>query len=218
MGGVVEKILHRNQTIPATAGQEFTTYADKQTGMNFHVVQGEREMANDCRSLAHFKLSGIPPMAAGMGRVVVTFSVDADGILHVSAEEKTTGTRASVQVKPSYGLDDATVEKMILDSIAYANADVNQRMLSENRVEAERIITALKKAISESRELINDEELAKLEAGVAELEQAKAGTNPRAIRDRIDALDQVSAEFAVRRMNQSISSALEGRSAKDLGP
>jgi molecular chaperone HscA len=216
MGGVVEKILHRNQTIPATAAQEFTTYADKQTGMNFHVVQGEREMASDCRSLAHFKLSGLPPMGAGMGRVLVTFSVDADGILHVSAQEKTTGTRASVQVKPSYGLDDATVEKMILDSIAFANADVTQRMLSENRVEAERILTALRKAIAESPSLISDQELAVLEGGIAELERAKAGTNPRAIRDRIDALDQMSAEFAVRRMNVSISKALEGRSASDL--
>lgn len=216
MGGVVEKILHRNQTIPTNASQEFTTYADKQNAMTFHVVQGEREMATDCRSLARFKLSGIPPMGAGMGRVLVTFSVDADGILHVAAEEKVTGTRASVQVKPSYGLDDATVEKMILDSIAFANEDVNQRLLTENRVEAERILVALDTAMKESRSLIDDAEYAKIMEGARALEVAKAGTDQRAIREKIDQLDQLSVELAQRRMNQSIQRALGGKTADSI--
>jgi molecular chaperone HscA len=216
MGGVVEKILHRNQTIPASAQQEFTTYADQQTGMDFHVVQGEREMVADCRSLARFKLSGLPPMGAGMARAFVVFSVDADGILHVSAEEKTTGTRASIQVKPSYGLDDQTIERMILDSISHAEQDVDQRMLVENRVEADRILIALKKAIETDRALLSDEEVVRLEAAIRDLEAAKSGTSYRLIRDRIEALDQRSAEFAVRRMNRSIQQALEGKSALDV--
>jgi molecular chaperone HscA len=216
MGGVVEKILFRNQTIPATAMQEFTTYADGQTGMDFHVVQGERELVADCRSLARFKLSGIPPMGAGMGRVVVTFSVDADGILHVSAEEKTTAKRASVQVKPSYGLDDETVERMILESFQHAEEDVDQRMLIEQRVEADRIIAALRGAMEDDRGLLSDEERATLEGGIASLEEAKRGTSHRSIQDRITALDELSAEFAVRRMNRSISEALEGKKAEEV--
>jgi molecular chaperone HscA len=217
MGGVVEKILHRNQTIPASAMQEFTTYADNQTGMDFHVVQGEREMVSDCRSLARFKLKGIPPMGAGMGRVAVVFSVDADGILHVSAEEKTTKTRASVEVKPSYGLDDATVERMILESIEHADADVDLRLLAEARVEADRILHALRKAMETDRALLAADEISALEDAVRELEEAKAATNHRRIRDRIERLDQRSAEFAVRRMNRSIALALEGKSAYDIG-
>ncbi len=216
MGGVAEKILFRNQTIPATAQQEFTTYADGQTGMDFHVVQGERELIQDCRSLARFKLSGIPPMAAGMGRVLVTFSVDADGILHVAAEEKTTGKRASVQVKPSYGLDDETVERMILDSFQHAERDVDERMVIEARVEAERMLAALRRAIEQDRALLTDEELAALDRGIAALEEAMKDTNHRVIEDRTQALDELSAEFAVKRMNRSISEALEGKRAEEL--
>jgi molecular chaperone HscA len=216
MGGVAEKILFRNQTIPATAMQEFTTYADGQTGMSFHVVQGERELVSDCRSLARFKLSGIPPMAAGMGRVVVTFSVDADGILHVSAEEKTTGKRASVQVKPSYGLDDETVERMLLESFQHAQEDVDQRLVIEARVEADRILSALRRAMDDDRALLSAEERTSLEQGMASLEEAKAGTNHRLITERITALDELSAEFAVKRMNRSISEALEGKKAEEV--
>jgi molecular chaperone HscA len=180
------------------------------------VVQGERELVSDCRSLARFKLSGLPPMGAGMGRVLVTFSVDADGILHVSAEEKTTGKRASVQVKPSYGLDDETVERMILDSFQHAEEDVDQRLLIEARVEADRILAALRKAMEDDRELLSKEELASLERGIAAVEEAKATTNHRAITERITQLDDLSAEFAVRRMNRSISAALEGKQAEEV--
>jgi molecular chaperone HscA len=217
LGGVVEKILHRNQTIPATAMQEFTTYADGQTGMDFHVVQGERELVADCRSLARFKLSGLPPLGAGMGRVLVTFSVDADGILHVSAEERTTKKRASVQVKPSYGLDDETIERMLLESFQHAQEDVDQRVLIEARVEAERILIALRKAIDEDRALLSEDEVRDLEAGIRSLEGAKAASNARAIQERIDRLDELSAEFAVRRMNRSLGQALSGRAAEELG-
>ncbi|MCB9647882.1 MAG: Fe-S protein assembly chaperone HscA [Deltaproteobacteria bacterium] len=212
MGGVVEKILHRNQTIPATARQEFTTYADGQTGMDFHVVQGEREMVADCRSLARFKLSGIPPMGAGMGRVEVTLSVDADGILEVSAKETTTGVEASVQVKPSYGLDDETVERMILDSFAHAEDDVASRVLAEARVEAERILAALRRAMIEDAALLEPGEQERLEAGIAALEAAKSGTNHTRINDAIQKLDELSLEFAGRRMNRSIAAALGGKS------
>ncbi len=213
MGGVVAKVLHRNQTIPATAQQEFTTYADGQTGMDFHVVQGEREMVADGRSLARFKLSGLPPAVAGMGRVMVTFSVDADGILDVSAQEETTGQRASVQVKPSYGLDDEAVERMIMESFENAEADVNQRVLAEARVEAERILAAFHRALAEDRALLSAAEVAELEAAAQAVKDAAAGDQPAMINEKVEALDEVSAGFAVRRMNRSIKDALAGQKA-----
>ena len=146
MGGVVEKLIHRNTTVPCGATQTFTTYADNQTGFDLHVVQGERELVADCRSLARFKLTGIPPLPAGMARLEVTFLVDADGILHVSAQELTTGKQAAIQVKPSYGLTDEEVERMLLDSFAHAEEDVGRRLLTEQRVEAERILMATRAA------------------------------------------------------------------------
>ncbi len=217
MGGVVEKLLHRNQTIPASAAQEFTTYADGQTGMDCHVVQGEREVVGDCRSLARFKLSGIPPMGAGMGRVVVTFNVDADGILHVAAKEQTTGTTASVQVKPSYGLDDDTIERMILDSIEHAADDVNERMLLDARIEADRILLAIRAALEQDGALLDDEERRALEGGIDELDKSRRGENSRLIRDRIDRLDNLSVEFASRRMDSAINAALAGKQVADIG-
>ena len=216
MGGVVARALHRNQTIPATAQQEFTTYADGQTGMDFHVVQGEREMVADNRSLARFKLSGIPPTVAGMGRVLVTFSVDADGILDVSAEETTTQKRASVQVKPSYGLDDATIEKMIMESFEHAQNDVDQRLLAEARVEAERILAAFERALAEDRALLEAEEVQALEAAAAAVRDAAGQDQPARINEQIKALDELSAGFAVRRMNRSIKEALSGQKADGL--
>ena len=216
MGGVVAKVLHRNQTIPATAKQEFTTYADGQTGMDFHVVQGEREMVSDGRSLARFKLGGIPPMVAGMGRVMVTFNVDADGILDVSAQEETTQKSASVQVKPSYGLDDATIEKMIMESFEHAESDVGARLLSEARVEADRILAAFERALEEDRALLSEDEVNTLEAAAGAVREAVAGTQANLITDRIEKLDEVSAGFAVRRMNRSIREALAGQKADGL--
>ncbi|MEM6370401.1 MAG: Fe-S protein assembly chaperone HscA [Myxococcota bacterium] len=213
MGGATAKILHRNQTIPAEAAQEFTTYADGQTGLELHVLQGEREMAKDCRSLAHFTLSGIPPMGAGMARIQVTFSVDADGILHASAEEKETGTSASIEVKPSYGLEDAEVERMIMESFEHAEADVRTKLLAEAKVEAERILTALDVARNRDAELLDEAERGKLEEAVQGLREAVAAEDAAAIQDRIEALDAASAEFAGRRMNKAIKSALSGRDA-----
>ena len=216
MGGVVEKLLHRNQTIPASAHQEFTTYVDNQTGMDFHVLQGEREMVADCRSLAKFKLSGIPPMVAGAGRVQVTFNVDADGILHVSAEEEATGQRASVEVKPAYGLDDDTIEKMILESIEHARDDIADRMITEQRVESKRILLALRGAIEEDRALLTDEEVAQLEQGMKAVSDAAEGDNHRLIKQRIEQLDELSVEFAGRRMDRSINRALAGKTVGEV--
>ena len=216
MGGVVEKILHRNQTIPATAEQEFTTYADRQTGMDLHVVQGEREMVADCRSLARFKLGRLPPLAAGLARVTVTFNVDADGILHVAAEEKTTSQSASVQVKPSYGLDDATIERMILDSIDHAETDVGQRVLVEARVEGEQILAALETAMASDRDMLRKGELDRLNQAIAALRVAMEGSSGPRIQECTTRLDELSAEFAVRRMNHTLQEALQGRSADSM--
>src|SRR6185369_12110533 len=154
MGGVVEKVVHRNSTVPCGARQVFTTYADGQTGFDLHVVQGERETVDECRSLAKFQLKGIPPMGAGMARLEVTFLVDADGILHVSALEQTSGKEASVDVKPSYGLSEEQIEKMLLDSYEYAEVDYKKRMLIEARVEAERIVAALEHAVAADGDLL----------------------------------------------------------------
>jgi molecular chaperone HscA len=180
------------------------------------VVQGERELAEDCRSLARFRLRGIPPMPAGLGRVAVTYNVDADGILHVSAEERTTGTRASVEVKPSYGLDDATIEKMILESLDNADKDIGERLLRDARVEAERILAALDKAIAEDGDLLPGEERRALEAGARELKMAAAGANHRLIQERTEQLDRLSVEFASRRMDRSIRAALAGKRTTEV--
>lgn len=216
MGGVVEKILHRNQTIPATAEQEFTTYADLQTGMDIHVVQGEREMVGDSRSLARFELGGLPPLGAGMARVTVTFNVDADGILHVAAAEKTTGRSASVQVKPSYGLDDATIERMILESLDHAEEDVSQRVLVEARVEGERILAALETALESDREMLVESERGRLSRAIDELRTAMGGTSAPRIQACTTELDELSAEFAVRRMNRTLKDALRGQAADSV--
>ena len=211
MGGVVEKILHRNQTIPASSAQEFTTYADGQTAMSIHVVQGEREMVADGRSLARFELRGFPPMGAGMARIQVSFSVDADGILDVSAKETLSGVSAAVEVKPSYGLDDETIEKMILSSFENAQADVDQRVLAEAKVEAERILAAIERALSSDSGLLQDDEEPEISRARQALREALAQENARVINDRIQRLDEVSAGFAARRMNRSIHDALSGQ-------
>jgi len=211
MGGVAEKLIHRNSTIPCGATQTFTTYADNQTGFDLHVVQGERELVADCRSLARFKLTGVPPMPAGLARLEVTFTVDADGILRVSAREETTGIAAAVDVKPTYGLTDEEVERMLLDSFAHADADVRARQLAEQRIEAERILAAARAAMAASPELLTADDRARIDAAAAALERAKAGDDHGAIRAGVEALDAASKEFAARRMNRALEEGLRGR-------
>jgi molecular chaperone HscA len=216
MGGLVEKIIPRNTTIPAGRAQEFTTYKDGQTGMTFHVVQGERELVSDCRSLARFELKGIPPMAAGAARVRVTYQVDADGLLSVTARESTTGAEASVTVKPSYGLADADIERMLRDSFEHAKEDVHARALTEARVEAQRLVDATQSALAADAALLSDDERNTIEAALAALQKAMAGNDHRTIRQTSDALNRATGEFAERRMDQGIRRALAGKKIGNL--
>jgi molecular chaperone HscA len=211
MGGVSEKLIYRNTTVPCGAVQTFTTYADNQTGFDLHVVQGERELVADCRSLARFKLGGIPPMTAGMARLKVTFTVDADGILSVSAREEYTGKEASIRVKPSYGLTDDEVERMIRDSFDHADDDMGARLLMVERVEADRILNATQAALAASAALLLPGEREPIASGMAALQTAKSGQNHLAIRAAIVALDEVSREFARRRMNVALDENVRGQ-------
>ena len=216
MGGLVEKILPRNATIPAARGQEFTTFKDGQTGMTFHVVQGERELVSDCRSLARFELKGIPPMTAGAGRVLVTFQVDADGLLSVSAKEKSSGSEASVTVKPSYGLADADIERMLRDSFEHAKEDVHARALAENRVEGQRLIEATLSAMQADDALLSAQERETIEEKMRALQNALAGSDHRAIKQASEELNRVTGDFAARRMDAGIRRALAGRKIGSL--
>lgn len=216
MGGVVERVLTRNTPIPAAAAQVFTTYADNQTGFNLHVVQGERELADDCRSLARFTLKGIPPMAAGVARLEVKFEVDADGLLHVSAKEQRTGIEQKVDVTPSYGLSDEEIEGMLMEAYEHGEADVAARSLAEQRTEADRVILAIRGALDADSELLAEGEGGEIEAAIARLEEAKAGQDHRRIRTRIEELDDATRPFAGRRMDRSMKAALAGRSVGEL--
>jgi molecular chaperone HscA len=216
MGGLTEKIIPRNATIPVARAQEFTTFKDGQTGMSFHVVQGERELVQDCRSLARFELKGIPPMAAGAARVRVTYQVDADGLLSVSAKESTTGVEASVVVKPSYGLADADIERMLKDSFEHAKDDMHSRALNEARVEAERLLQAIRSALEADAALLSAEERARIEERVAALQALVAGAEHRAIRQACVALNKATEEFAVRRMDAGVRRALAGKRIANL--
>ncbi len=211
MGGLVEKIIPRNTTIPVARAQDFTTFKDGQTAMSIHVVQGERELVQDCRSLARFSLRDIPPMVAGAARIRVTFQVDADGLLSVTAREETTGAQASIAVKPSYGLSDDEVAQMLSDSMAHASEDVAARKLREQQVEAERVLEALEAALAADGEaLLDAAERAAIDAAAAQLRAAMAGEDDRAIKQAIDALNAATTEFAARRMDNSIRAALAG--------
>jgi molecular chaperone HscA len=216
MGGLVEKLLLRNTTIPTSATQEFTTFADGQTGMDIHVVQGERELVADCRSLAKFTLSGIPPLPAGLARVAVTFQVDADGILSVTAREQLTGVSQTITVKPSHGLSDEEIERMLLSSIEHAEEDVQARLLIDNRVEAQRILKAAEKQLESNGDLLSAEERGQIEAQMQALRAAAAGSDHHAIKDQIDRLDHVSADFAKRLMDRGIERALKGHSVAEF--
>src|SRR5688572_24581992 len=216
MGGLTEKIIPRNTTIPAARAQEFTTFKDGQTGMSFHVVQGERELVADCRSLARFELKGIPPMVAGAARVRVSFQVDADGLLSVTATEKTTGVEASVAVKPSYGLGDADIERMLRDSVDHAKEDVHARALAEQRVDGRRLIEATRSALAADASLLSAEERTTIDAAVTALEKLLPGTNHRAIKKAVEALNRATDEFAARRMDAGVKRALAGRKIGSL--
>jgi molecular chaperone HscA len=216
MGGVTEKILPRNTTIPAGAAQSFTTYADNQTGFELHVVQGERELATDCRSLAKFTLKGIPPMPAGLARLEVTFRVDADGLLHVTAREATTGIEQKVEVKPTYGLDDAQVEQMLLDALDHGEEDLALRRLAEAKVEGERIRRATEQAITADADLLEPGEVDRINRAMSELASALAGSNPSVIQNRIDELDDATHVWAGRRMDRAIAGAIEGKRVGDV--
>jgi molecular chaperone HscA len=216
MGGLAEKIIPRNTTIPAARAQEFTTFKDGQTGMGIHVVQGERELVADCRSLARFELKGIPPMVAGAARIRVAFQVDADGLLSVSAKESTSGVEASVTVKPSYGLADADIERMLRASFEHAKEDVHSRALTENRVDAQRLIEATRSAFAQDGKLLENEERRAIEAKLAALESLLGGTDHRAIKKAADALNKATEDFAARRMDAGIKRALAGRKIGSL--
>jgi molecular chaperone HscA len=212
MGGLVEKIVPRNTTIPVARAQEFTTFKDGQTAMAIHVVQGERELVLDCRSLARFELRGIPPMVAGAARIQVTFQVDADGLLSVSAQEKTSGIHSEITVKPSYGLSEQEIEKMLKDSLVHAQEDVAARQLREQQVEADRVINALRAALqADGHHLLKHHEFLEINAALDELLKLVRGNDAQAIKRGIEHLEQVTQDFAAKRMDSAIRQAMTGR-------
>ncbi len=217
MGGLVEKIIPRNTTIPVARAQEFTTFKDGQTAMSVHVVQGEREMVDDCRSLARFSLKGIPPMAAGAAHVRVTYQVDADGLLSVTAMEKSTGVQSDIQVKPSYGLSDNEVADMLKDSMTHAQQDMQARALAEQRVEADRVIEGLLSALqADGDALLTEQERQDLLKAIESLIAVRNGDDADAIEQGIKYTDKASQDFASRRMDKSIRAALAGHSVNDI--
>jgi molecular chaperone HscA len=211
MGGLTEKIVPRNATIPVTRAQEFTTFKDGQTAIAIHVVQGERDKVADCRSLARFELRGIPPMAAGAARVRVTFQVDADGLLSVAARETTSGVESSIVVKPSYGLTDAEIARMLQESFVHAEDDMAARALAEAQVEAEQIAAATARALEIDGDLLSADERAAIDAALADLDRVRAGTDHRAIVAVTAAVNRATAEFAGRRMDRGVARALKGK-------
>ncbi len=216
MGGLVERIVERNSTIPTAKAQEFTTFKDGQTAIALHVVQGERERVEDCRSLARFELRGIPPMVAGAARVRVTFQVDADGLLSVNARELTSGVQASVTVKPSYGLADDDIARMLREGFAHAETDMAERSLREARVEAERMALATRAALASDGELLSAAERQAIEALVAALDAQAQGSDAHAIEAAVKTLAEGTETFAATRMNRSIRQALAGRRVEEV--
>jgi len=216
MGGLVEKVVHRNTPIPVAHAQEFTTYKDGQTAMAIHAVQGEREMVDQNRSLARFELRGIPAMAAGAARILVTFAVDADGLLTVGAVEQSTGTEAHVEVKPSYGLSDDDMSRMLRESMEHARADMTTRLLAEACVEAERMLLAFDAALEADGDLVEPDEKELIDKKIAELREAMEGDDRDAVNDAVEALNEATEPFAARRMDRQIRGALTGVAIDEL--
>jgi molecular chaperone HscA len=216
MGGLVEKIIPRNTVIPVARAQEFTTFKDGQTAMAIHVLQGEREAVADCRSLARFDLTGIPPMAAGGAHIRVTFQVDADGLLSVTAQEKSSGVSASIEVKPSYGLSNDQVAQMIQSSMLYAKQDMQLRLLREQQVEANRVYEAVSAAISADAHLLSASEIHQIELALHQLKELAAGDDTTAIKAAIEHTNHLTDDFAARRMDMSIRLALQGHKVDEV--
>jgi molecular chaperone DnaK (HSP70) len=216
MGGAVAKIIHRNSTIPASASETFTTWVDNQTGIDIHVLQGEREFADDCRSLARFTLKGIPPQPAGLPRIEVRFLIDANGILTVSARDLRTGQEQSIEVKPSYGLSDEHIEKMLLDSMEFAEEDMRKRQLIEARNEAETVLRGAERALAEQGELIAESERAEIRAAIDRLREAAAGEDHRLVREKIQRLNETSHHLAEVIMDKAVLAAIKDRKASEV--
>ncbi|MEJ7138332.1 Fe-S protein assembly chaperone HscA [Amphibiibacter pelophylacis] len=216
MGGLVERIIERNTTIPAARAQEFTTWQDGQTAMAIHAVQGERELVADCRSLARFELRGIPPLVAGAARVRVTFAVDADGLLSVSAQELTTGATAQIEVKPSYGLADDDITRMLQDGVSFAQSDIEARLLREAQVEADRLLLATASALASDGHLLDAAERATIDAAVLQVQASLKAARTDTIDIAMKALAEATESLAARRMNEGIARALKGRSLSDI--
>lgn len=216
MGGLAEKVIPRNTTIPVARAQEFTTFKDGQTAMSIHVLQGERELVEDCRSLARFALRGIPAMPAGGAHIRVTFQVDADGLLSVSAMEKSTGVEASIQVKPSYGLTENEIATMLTDSMTHARDDISARKVAEQKVDGLRVLESLEGALAEDAALLSEEEQQAIASAQAVLREALAGSEAQPIAEAIKQLDQVTQNFAAQRMDKSIRQALTGHSVDEV--
>jgi len=216
MGELVERIIPRNSTIPTARAQDFTTFKDGQTAMSIHVVQGERELVSDCRSLARFELRGIPPMVAGAARIRVSFQVDADGLLSVSAREESSGVQAAIAVKPSYGLSDEEVARMLRESFTTAEADMRARSLRESRVEAERMLLATQAALAADGDLLDAPQRSAIEQLLAQLDACRGGDDHHVIDDAVEALAKGTEAFAGERMNRSIRQALAGRRVEEV--
>ena len=216
MGGLVEPIIPRNSTIPTARAQDFTTFQDGQTALALHVVQGERDVVSECRSLARFELRGIPPMVAGAARIRVAFQVDADGLLSVTAKEEVSGVQASINVKPSYGLSDGDVARMLQEGFTSAEQDMSERKLREARVEAERMLLATRAALQADSDLLEAPQVLAIEALLRALESGREGADADAINDAVEALAQGTEAFAAQRMNRSIQQALTGRRVEDI--